>query len=244
MKNFKKLSAFLTALTICSSMTVGTVSGSVVFAEETAIIQGNSEEVVDMYDIEWIPKSFDEALEFYNTYGKTYIKETPEGSIICTVLLRDNSYTYQTNYDSGCYNVIAGDIYESETADFKIAVTAYLASEGTMYISHIGKYNDNIVDQTELCFETAADGTVTEKDWFSFIPDCETEFDAFLEQYGKVSVHGKYVVYCDIIGYDAGMDIDFSQTGEGKLDQVFECTASEETAGPIAPGTHPVLCLY
>ncbi len=236
MKNFKKLSAFLTALTICSSMTVGTVSNAVVFADET-VIQPGSEEVVDMYDIDWVPKNFNDALEFYNTHGKTYIKETPEGSIICTVFLLDNSYTYQTNYDSGCYNVIAGDVYESETADFRIAVTAYLASEGTMNISHIGKYNDNIVDQTELSFETAADGTVTEKDWFSFIPDCETEFDAFIEQYGKVSIHGKYVVYCDIVGYSAGMDIDFSQTGEGKLDQVFESTASEQTAEPIAPGT-------
>lgn len=96
---------------------------------------------------------------------------------------------------------------------------------------------------------TAASGNVSvtgdksdaESGLNNILPQTMTEFTQFTEEYGIVSVHGKYIVYCDTINYSTGSDVIMEQLGTAEIKEMKHYDVKPDT--PINPGdpSHTVI---
>ncbi len=72
------------------------------------------------------------------------------------------------------------------------------------------------------------DGNVFESDLWGWVPDCEPEYEAFLDHYGRASVHGEYIAYCADVNYTTGAGLKMTQESDDgcEIKQVLEsgCT--------------------
>ena len=88
---------------------------------------------------------------------------------------------------------------------------------------------------TDLTFVSESDGTVTETDFYGWLPDSITEFYRFKND-NIISVHNGYVVYCDNVSYDGGFDVFPSQTGTAKMEEVKNYSISTVQLFAADPG--------
>lgn len=68
----------------------------------------------------------------------------------------------------------------------------------------------------EFSFE-GQDGTTVQTDKYRWLPDSPVEFDGFLGEYGRVSVHDNRVVYCAEENSSIGAILTMEQRGEGEI---------------------------
>ncbi len=60
-------------------------------------------------------------------------------------------------------------------------------------------------------------GVTAETDIYSWLPDSQPEYKAFVKEYGKTSVHGNYLAYCADVNASTGASLTVEQTGDGQI---------------------------
>jgi hypothetical protein len=81
--------------------------------------------------------------------------------------------------------------------------------------------------------ESTAPEAAHELDW---LPVTMSDYENFIEQYGNVSVHGKYIVYCDTIDYSTGAEVILQQLGTAEIEKVKGYSiATDEVLPPGSP---------
>lgn len=94
--------------------------------------------------------------------------------------------------------------------------------DGTIKVKSIDHENKRIK------LESVNDNSIDD-----ILPETLDEHTAFIEQYGLVSVHGKYIVYCDRINYSTGAEVILEQLGTGEIKKIneYSVTTDEELDG-------------
>lgn len=93
-------------------------------------------------------------------------------------------------------------------------------------------------------FDIAEDGTITQTDLFSWLPDSADEYHAFHAAYGGVTVQNGYIVYCDNVAIDGGYQLYTEQTGIGRAELILDYSISETTLVPIDGGGGNTIMVY
>ena len=200
---FMKLSAAFFAATF--AVTPFSFSDSALRKPSAVIAEGAVAALPD-----WIPKDFDSAVEFRNTYGATHIDNglvcvvsvfkrepvpdgQPQGMLRYETQITDKSVKRlrKTNFgseNSAYYYDIA--VFDPQKAcDFDIVVTDSWAEEPDpdLEFGHaLARYS----------FSAQDDMNITETDIFSWLPDGKAEFSDYLRDNGEVSVKDNYLVFC------------------------------------------------
>ena len=96
---------------------------------------------------------------------------------------------------------------------------------------------EGIVSTTSTAAEQGVTTAVAEDsqqlDW---LPATESEFNDFVDKYGNLSVHDKYIVYCDKINYSTGVDeVVLSQSGSASVEKIKEYNVPSDEELP--PGS-------
>ncbi len=105
------------------------------------------------------------------------------------------------------------------------------------------KNGDEVQTKAKYSFENK-DGTILETDIYGWLPDCEPEFEGFIERYGLASVHDNYIVYCADINYSTGATLKMEQSGEGEIEEVLQSSCSPFKLEPLEGGSSPAAILY
>ncbi len=205
---------------------------------------------------EWAPTSFNEALTFINTYGRTFVKD----GFICTVRdRRISKERFETNV-SGDYSLVSSQVYEwipdlsdydedmiidVMQGEFMLEVNVYKPTAPTnisiswadYYLNSAGeeKFSEN--SDVTFEFEVAENGKITQTDTFGWMPDCVTEYESFVEKNGNVLVKDGYIGFVSEICTDAGYDLFFEQGGTGKVELTDEHNFYLVQAPIEAPGS-------
>ena len=88
------------------------------------------------------------------------------------------------------------------------------------------------VDSAEASVSAPPDTEAIELDW---LPETEAEYQDFVNEYGHLSVHDRYIIYCDEINYSTGAEVVVKQSGDGEVKKVKEYDISDELAPPGTP---------
>ena len=213
---------------------------------------------------EWIPTDFESALEFRNTYGATHI----EDGLLCVLfdessrpveLPDDETIRYRvidgTMVDHGEYaeevsGLITNEIYHASFNAPKKDYTSDLQFEVVVY-EPTGKGNldvrlyDATLKYTNCItphygFNISSSLEITETDLHSWVPDCVTEYNRYVNQYGEIGVKDNYLTFCmetssgtgyewkDYSDYDYGMGL-FASYGS------FDCSEVQPLPPPGSP---------
>ena len=70
---------------------------------------------------------------------------------------------------------------------------------------------------------TNDDGNTVETDYYSWLPDCPSEYDTYSEENNRILVQDNYVAYRSDVNYSTGATLKTEQSGDGKIEQVLEC---------------------
>lgn len=88
------------------------------------------------------------------------------------------------------------------------------------------------VDSAEASVSAPPDTEAIELDW---LPETEAEYQDFVNEYGHLSVHDRYIIYCDEINYSTGAEVVVKQSGDGEVKKVKEYDITDELAPPGTP---------
>ncbi len=206
--------------------------------------------------IEWIPTSFDEALTFINTYGRTFVKD----GLICTVRdRRISKERFETNV-SGDYSLVSSQVYEwmpdlsgydedmmvdVMQCDFTLEVNVYMPTAPTnisiswadYYLNSTGEEKPSENSDVTFEFEVAENGEITQTDIYGWMPDCVTEYESFVEKNGNVLTKDGYIGFVSDVSYSSGYSLFFEQSGNGTVEQVEEYCFYLYEAPIEAPGS-------
>ena len=61
------------------------------------------------------------------------------------------------------------------------------------------------------------------------LPSTVEEYNAFIEKYGKVSVHNDCIVYCDEVNYSTPINVELEQSGATWLNEIKNYTIADES---------------
>ena len=227
MKSNKITAALISAVIPFSS---GSLFSSTVYAEDT-------EKVPD-----WIPSSFEEALDFRNTYGATHIGTNEnQNDTVCVVLPKYEDTDCEFNVEVSKFEQteIFHETFTEENSDTMYEVIAY-----TNYHQNAGKSNICFTlwrgeDMLEIYdFSTYTGGLITEDDVYSWMPDCITEYEDFVKTNGEVSVKDNYVVFC--LDSNAGTSYSWVDDPDefdwSAIENRYYSTCYEETLFPLDGG--------
>lgn len=252
---FKKLAAAViaaaTAIIPLSSDISAALPSSTVYAAEHATGAALPE---------WIPQSFESALDFRSTYGATHVQDglvcivfreqyekVPEGEpqgvlrydIRTTkdMMMELFHKTYADENSRDCYEVVVYYAPQKQ-GNFEVALvdTWLKSSELDLGYNHaIAHYSFSIGEGNEI----------TETDIYSWLPDSYAEFYDYAEKNGYVSAKDEFVVFC--INDTAGIRYKWEETSDGYSDYFQRYTSSycsRETAQPLAGGQTPHVEVY
>jgi hypothetical protein len=66
---------------------------------------------------------------------------------------------------------------------------------------------------------------------FEWLPETEAEYYDFVNEYGHLSIHENFIVYCDEVNYSTGDDVIINQSGDAEIKKIKEYNiASEDMA--------------
>lgn len=89
------------------------------------------------------------------------------------------------------------------------------------------KGGDEYKTTEKFCFGNT-DGNMFESSRFSWVPDCEAEYKAFLDHYGRACVQFEHIAYCADVNGSKGETLSMKQESDegGEIRQVYEsdCT--------------------
>lgn len=252
---FKKFAAaIIAAMTMITplSLSASELSPTTAFAADT----GDNTALPD-----WVPKDFETALEFRNTYGTTHIQD----GLVCLVFNEQrecerkggkNDEPHYSIYKSdGVMEQLKDDTYgtENSSSDYEVVVFKPL-EVGDFEISLI----DNWVKSSSLepefgyvhyltyhTFSVDENQTITETDRFSWMPDCLTEYQDYVQKNGEVSARDDLIVFC--LDSAAGTPYIWQQMSTGfgdhaELYEYYDC--SRETEIPLGGGTTHLMKVF
>lgn len=220
----KKLLAILSAAVMCLSAVP--IAGTAVSAEE------NAGDILP----DWVPESFSEALEFENTYGATHI----EDGVVCLLFSEttNESYSYEISATTDVMTEVSRNTYTEDLADFKYEVVVYKPfANGSFEVDLNRKFQTATFVDYSFDFYVDEDGTISETDIYSWVPDCITEYNDFAEKNGTVSVHGGYIAYYYTVGGGTGNSLIMEQNGTAEIKQIAESDCTEKVAYTEVCGT-------
>lgn len=233
--------AFAMCISICPSFAVS------VYAEGTV-----SNVVSDAKALpEWVPTDFCSALDFVREHGSTYV----EDNVVCIVKKTDKYDLYRTDISPEYSDdVIVNESYRFEEEENSAVYDEYLeylpdisyevmviapSKAGEFDVSLVRSYeNGKEAERKDLSFEASGD-KVTETDVYAWLPDCDKEYYAFLEENGVISVIDGFVVFCDQPCYDGGYTWNNTQDGTGRMKCVMDKSITEDSFMPLPPGSAP-----
>ena len=241
----KKLTAaFIAASTAIIPFTAGTLN---VFTPLNAY----SEETADVSSFpDWIPQSFDDAVNFRNKYGVVHIGDENDSypfydSDLLCVVFKETSYStkkYDIKNTGGLVTVFYHDTFVDEDADTAYEVMTY-KNASTSKPDFKVQFSCDAELQKEYSF-TSIGTQVVETDIYSWLPDCEEEYRKYAESNTNLSVKDNYVVFC--LSHDAGTAYDWVLNDTGKecfeLETVSDC--SPESSVPVDGGEINKVCVY
>ena len=166
---------------------------------------------------DWIPKDFDAALDFLNTYGATHIqdgylctvfRETPNEADIQTPL-------YNVELEGTALKQIFDNLYinpEEEYGHNTIALEVCVFRAAAPGESRV-TLHDQLAEMLEFAttkhagsvkkgaaaqytFAVDNDLKLKETDIYEWLPDSASEYKTFVETNGKVSTHEDYMLFC------------------------------------------------
>ena len=168
MKYKKTASAILSAVMFCSVLPA---FPSVYAAESTLP--------------DWIPTNYKDACAFRNTYGSTRVQD----DLICIVTYRwkKDGWSRLPMLGSGNYETLLDEWYcvpeEMNCADKFFHVTVYKPEEAktvVFYDCNLNAVEEKVKDEDQYIFAVDESLHVTETDWRAYVPDCKTEYTAFM----------------------------------------------------------------
>ncbi|MBR3269131.1 MAG: hypothetical protein IKI58_10485 [Oscillospiraceae bacterium] len=251
----------LTANRICAGM----LSLALAAGNLTPAFTVQAADKVNLPD--WIPSNYEEALEFRNNFGHVYIWE----GLLCVQYDLNRPLEFDTNgprYEvlatKGVMEEVASFTFEEETVlteeepkyggqsdrIFKTVVYKPVAA---------GKFETALADRMlkgggESVFDDGMTHTIahydfivneeleiTETDIFSWLPDCNTEYERYVSDYGKASAHGEYMVIC--LSEAAGTPYTWKEKETNpEWESVSDC--SYVYAQPVGGGRMAYIYLY
>ncbi|SHM17855.1 dockerin type I repeat-containing protein [Ruminococcus flavefaciens] len=234
----KKLTAAFTAATAAVipfySGNSSLLSLSNVSAEEQASVSPD-----------WIPTSFEEALEFRNTYGATHIGSANDSDIVCLVF-------QEKAPDTKKYEIVNTDAlpttYYHKVFKDEETNTAYDVYAFKKAVTGVPDFDIKLLCDKEVqqVYHFTSSGTqIIENDIYSWLPDCITEYEAYIKENGRVSARDDLVVFG--LEYAAGTrykwtEADKSYTSNLKHYDTVDC--SFETAELLDGGSIHRLEVY
>ncbi len=220
------------------------------FAEEDSATFNISEDLTvtkaDCSAPEWVPQTYNEAMDFYNKYGQTYC----ENDYICTVQQKWDweNYLYETKYSGTAEcDVLFNQEYTLDNGGYIYEVTLYSAeSSGNAEISwsYTDTRYEKVTEVADFSFDIADNFTVTQTDLYSWVPDSIEEYEKFRQNYGIASVYNGYVVYCNDIMESAGFSLIADQAGTGKLETVLDSYVREAVDIEVVGGASHRIIVY
>lgn len=209
---------------------------------------------------EWIPQSFESALDFRNTYGATHIQD----GLVCIVFREQ----YEKVPEGEPQGVLRYDIrttkdmmkelfhktYADENSRYCYEVVAYYApqKQGNFEVALV----DTWIQSSELdlgynhaianySFSIGEENDITETDIYGWLPDSYTEFYDYTEKNGSVSAKDEFVVFC--INDTAGIRYQWEETSDnynGAFSHYISSYCSRETTKQAAGGKTPHMEVY
>ena len=90
-------------------------------------------------------------------------------------------------------------------------------------VTWLEKEGENYITKEKFCFGNT-DGNTFENDLWGWLPDCEAEYDAFLDHYGKASVYDNYIAYCSYVNHSTSAGLKMAQDSDDgcEIKQVLE----------------------
>lgn len=210
---------------------------------------------------EWIPQSYEDALDFSNNFGATRCIE----NMACLVF-RESRVEYVI--DDPYIDVIPIDTITAEGCKLKTVYrqtfypTAEMEKFGDVPYQYevvvfqpeeIGEFTVRFSDTLSTgsdytSYTFASDGEIIEEtDIYSWLPDCEAEYESFTMMNGNVSTHGNYALFC--LSGSVGTAYQWTDATTAasaptclKLFKTQGC--SRRTIGLVAGGTSKEILLY
>ncbi len=234
----------LTALLTAGMLLVSAAALPPVQAEE----QPSMESVIGTLP-DWTPMNFDDAMQFYNTYGQSHV----EDNMICLVrpILKQHRdwYTVELSGSMTLLNTPActspavfeveipeqSDIAEYPTSEglYAFEVQMFRVLEGEdLTITWMETSNgvDRVTDT--FTFENPS-GFIEQTDLYRWVPDCQTEYDTFLAKYGRACVYDDCIVYCAEICASTGASLSVTQSGDGAMEELFQSDCTQFMLEPL-----------
>ena len=236
----KKLSAAVTAATTAiipfyaDALNVFTPVS--VYAEETS----NEASIPD-----WIPQSFEDAVSFRNTYGATHIGEQNESDLLCVVF---QERPYSTNkYNIKNTAALPAEYYHNvflnEDTDTAYEVITYKNAWTSQPDFKVQLSCDSEV-QEEYSF-TSSGTQVIETDIYSWLPDCEKEYEAYVKENGALSVRDNIIVFC--MDSNAGTPLIWQEKSHNyspNIERIAFVFCNTETTEPVDGGEMHEIVAY
>ena len=226
-----KLTALMTAVTMLTS-------ASAITPVQAADVNTTDTDISTIP--EWIPTSFEEALNFRNTYGATHIgKNEKDNDTVCLVYQKfpQNEYTLHNGNEE--MDEIFRETFTDDSSQLMYEVVAY-----TLYHQNAGAcyFSIDFADETneyvyDYHFASYGSGGIDEKDVYSWLPDCKTEYDEYIKKNGEVSVNNGYVVFCleknADTPYSWGLD---NNSDISSINEYYISDCNEESIIPLDGG--------
>ena len=131
---------------------------------------------------------------------------------------------------------------------FHFTVHTYMVEAGTTLDIEVKEYgaefNRTLFEHTYTFDCTGTDGKLVETDMYSWLPDCESEFCAFNQENGAVSIHDNLVVYAENLCRDGGYSLFPEFGGTGKLRLIYDELVSDRELLVRDGGTSHKIQLY
>lgn len=180
----------------------------------------------DMPD--WIPQDSKSLAKFLNEHGKTWIQD----GIICTARYipdyRSEGYIYSYGgsaaEDIKNYTIFS-DVFsiDGEYDSVKYEVMAYkIPNETDLTINFDFKFFDDERTLSTFNFSKDYSGYIFENDIYSWLPDCDEEFENYYKKHGAFSIQDGYIMYCTNLGIGTGFGVYSAQDGTGAVIEALE----------------------
>ena len=229
-----KFTRFTAMFTACAAA-VAACSAMPVCAADSAVLPA------------WVPASYEQALDFRNTHGFTH---TADGTV-CAVFSEtfsddaggETANPNQITAEGDSFVQVSRECYTSDMSEPGIVrqyeVCVWQAeSAGELAVSFANAAGE-ISGYTFACDES---GALTETDIFGWLPDCNTEFDAFVREHGAVSTHGQYVLFAITEGI--GTAYHWEETNNTGAPAILTSYCSMKTDMLVAGGSNQFIEVY
>ena len=185
MKRTRILAALCSAVLACTAMTAGGIS-----------MQADAVGVLPAPYPEWMPTTYEKAVEFSNVYGRTHLEE--DLLYMVFPFYGSSAEDYALNLTGTALN----KLYEKTVTPPEDTFNPYSfqvfvfgsAAAGDAGISF--RKEDSKQTEPKYTFTVDSDLKIEETDIYSWLPDCSYEFQRYREYHGKASAVNGYITYC------------------------------------------------